>query len=86
MAETAVFCPFVLDRRERALTRNGEAVPIGHRRCVLLETLLDASGEAADKATLMERAWPGVVVEEGNLTVQIAASRRPDAPHHHPAR
>ena len=24
----------------------------------------------------MERAWPGTIVEEGNLTVQIAALRK----------
>jgi TolB-like protein/tetratricopeptide (TPR) repeat protein len=76
MAETAVFGPFVLDRRKRVLTRNGEVVPIGHRSYVLLETLLDAGGETVHKATLMERGWPGVVVEEGNLTVQIAALRK----------
>jgi len=58
------------------LTRNGEALPIGHRGYVLLETLLDAQGEPVDKTTLMERVWPGMIVEESNLSVQIATLRR----------
>jgi TolB-like protein len=58
------------------LTRNGEALPIGHRGYVLLETLLDAQGVPVDKATLMERVWPGMIVEESNLSVQIATLRR----------
>ena len=74
--ETIAFGPFVLDRQRQALTRNGEPVPIGNRGYILLEALLDAAGEPVDKATLMERAWPGTIVEEGNLTVQIATLRR----------
>ena len=75
-AETTAFGPFVLDRRKQVLTRDGEAVPIGHRGYVLLEALLDADGKPVNKATLMERAWPGLIVEEGNLTVQIATLRK----------
>jgi pentatricopeptide repeat protein len=73
---TSHFGPFVLDRRRRMLTRNGEPVPIGHRGYILLETLLDASGEPVSKHVLMERAWPDTMIEEGNLTVQISALRR----------
>ncbi len=74
--ESVALGPFVLDRRRRQLTREGKVVPIGHRGYVLLETLLDAQGAPVDKATLMERAWPGIVVEEGNLTTQIATLRK----------
>ena len=42
----------------------------------LLEALLNAEGKVVTKAELMDRAWPGTIVEEGNLTVQIAALRR----------
>jgi TolB-like protein len=73
---TSAFGPFVLDRERRMLSRNGQPVPIGHRGYVLLETLLDAKGEAVSKAALMERAWPGIMVEEGNLTVQMSTLRR----------
>lgn len=75
-AMTAGFGPFMLDRERRTLTRQGVPVPVGHRGYVLLETLLDAAGEAVSKDVLMERAWPGTLVEESNLSVQISALRR----------
>lgn len=75
-SETTAFGPFLLDRDRHRLTRNGEPVPIGHRGYILLETLLDASGDAVSKGVLMDRAWPGLTVEEGNLTVQMSALRR----------
>lgn len=73
---TSVFGPFALDREQRRLTRMGRPVPVGHRGYALLETLLDAGGEPVSKHVLMERAWPGVIVEEANLTVQISALRK----------
>jgi TolB-like protein/Tfp pilus assembly protein PilF len=73
---TSGFGSFVLDRGRRTLTRQGVPVPIGHRGYVLLEALLDANGEAVSKDALMERAWPGTVVEESNLSVQISALRK----------
>lgn len=70
------FGPFVLDRERRCVMRHGETLAIGHRGYILLEALLDAGGEAVKKEALMERAWPGTVIEEGNLTVQISTLRR----------
>jgi TolB-like protein len=73
---SAAFGPFVLDRARETVTRNGEPIAIGHRGFSLLAALLDARGEAASKAALMEAGWPGSIVEEGNLSVQIAALRK----------
>lgn len=73
---TVAFGPFVLDRRREALLRDGETVTLSHRGYLLLETLLEAQGEAVEKSALIERAWPGMMVEDGNLTVQIAALRK----------
>ena len=42
----------------------------------LLAALLRTPGEAVDKAALMDAAWPGMAVEESNLSVQIAALRK----------
>jgi DNA-binding winged helix-turn-helix (wHTH) protein len=42
----------------------------------LLCALLQAPGQVLSKSALMEAAWPGLVVEESNLTVQIAALRK----------
>lgn len=70
------FGPFVLDRARKTLTRDGRSVPLNRQGYVLLETLLDADGEPVGRETLIERAWPGTAIEDGNLTVQIAALRR----------
>lgn len=69
------FGPFVL-HPGRELQRDGKAVPIGHRALLVLETMLAADGGVVTKAELMARAWPGLIVEEGNITVQIAALRK----------
>ena len=75
-ARTSGFGPFLLDRERRTLTREGVPVPVGHRGYILLEALLDATGQAVSKDVLMERAWPGTLVEESNLSVQISALRK----------
>ena len=69
------FGPFVLDR-QAGLMRDGSPVQLGQRALALLAALADADGAVVAKAALMERAWPGTFVEEGNLSVQIAALRR----------
>jgi TolB-like protein len=74
-AEPISFGPFTLDRSAATLLSGGKPVGLGQRAYALLETLAGADGPV-DKAALMEAAWPGTVVEEGNLTVQIAALRK----------
>lgn len=71
-----VFGPFVLDPGVGTLLRNDEPVAIGHRGLRLLAALVGRSGEILGKAELMDAAWPGMAVEEGNLTVQIAQLRK----------
>ena len=70
------FGPFVLDAARGVLQLDGKSIAIGQRGLALLTALLDAEGRVVSKADLIERAWPGVIVEEGNLTVQIAALRK----------
>ena len=70
------FGPFTFDPVRGTLLRDGKSVPLGQRAAALLQALIAAGGAPVDKSTLMERAWPGTVVEEGNLTVQIAALRK----------
>jgi len=76
MGSKTTFGPFVLDRERRQLMRGSRAVPVGHRGYTLLETLVDAQGEPVSRETLMERVWPGTIIEEGSLTVQVSALRR----------
>src|SRR6478609_9490031 len=70
------FGPFVLDSDAGTLLRDDEPVAVGHRGVKLLAALLGRPGEILGKAELMDAAWPGTAVEEGNLTVQIAQLRK----------
>ena len=66
------FGPFVLDPGAGTLLRHDVPVAVGHRGLKLLAALVGRPGEILGKAELMDAAWPGMAVEEGNLTVQIA--------------
>ena len=76
MAGRTTFGPFTLDRVRKRLTRDGQAVPISHRGYVVLEALLDADGAPVSKDALMARAWPDMMIEDGNLTVLVSTIRR----------
>jgi TolB-like protein len=75
-ARRLAFGPFVLDPEAGALLRKGEPVPLGYRAMRLLTAFLDRPGEVLTKSDLIDAAWEGAAVEEGNLTVQIAALRK----------
>src|SRR5262249_15303191 len=68
--------PFRLDAEAEILFRNGEPLPIGKRAVALLRVLVERAGVPVSKDALLEAAWPGLVVEESNLPVQIAAVRK----------
>ena len=68
--------PFKLDRRSRTLVRDGVPLVLGGRALDVLLVLAGAEGATVQKAELLERAWPGVTVEENNLQVQISVLRR----------
>src|SRR6186713_303824 len=70
------FGPFVLDAGAGTLFRNDVPVAVGYRGLRLLAALVGRQGEILGKAELMDAAWPGTAVEEGNLTVQIAQLRK----------
>lgn len=75
-AAVSTFGPFAFDREQMKLTRDGQALTLGSRGAALLAALADARGVVVSKDSLMQAAWPGAVVEEANLTVQIGALRR----------
>ena len=58
------------------LFRDNRPVAIGARGASLLAALLSAQGGVVSKSALMDAVWPGLVVEESNLSVQIAALRK----------
>jgi TolB-like protein/Tfp pilus assembly protein PilF len=82
MAKFHEFGPFQLDTEAEVLLRGNELVGIGRRGVAVLRVLLERPGEPVTKDQLIGAAWSGLVVEEANLSVQIAALRRAlaDAP------
>ncbi len=70
------FGPFRLDTEAKVMTRAGTPTPLGARAVAVLATLVERPNEYVPKARIVDVAWPGLVVEEGNLTVQISAIRR----------
>jgi len=68
--------PFQLNAGSRVLTRDGEPVALGSRAVAVLAVLVERANEHVPKDSIIEAAWPGMVVEEGNLAVQISAIRR----------
>lgn len=74
--EPLAFGPFLLDRARGRLTRAGSDVPLGQRALAVLAVLAEAAGRTVRKEDILDRAWPGTVVEEGNLTVQVAVLRK----------
>ena len=74
--EEISFGPFRLDLRRPELRRGDQPVRIYRRPLAILCALAEAKGEIVSKHELMARLWPGRVVEEGNLHVQISALRK----------
>jgi DNA-binding winged helix-turn-helix (wHTH) protein len=70
------FGPFVLDVDAGTLLRDGVPVPVGYRGFLLLEALLNRPSEVLTKSDLFDAGWQGAVVEETNLSVQIASLRK----------
>ena len=75
-ANAFAFGPFCLVPEHQLLLKNGDAVRIGRRAVDLLTALVQCHGQVVSKGELLARAWPGIVVDEGNLKVTIAALRR----------
>ena len=71
-----LFGPFELNVTERSLKKADEAVPLGGRAFDILMALIDRAGEVVTKGELIAKAWPDVMVEEGNLRVQLSALRK----------
>jgi TolB-like protein len=70
------FGPFRLDPDAETLFYGDEPVALGQRAVSLLRLLLASAAAPVSKDALIAAAWPGLAVEDSNLTVQIAALRR----------
>ena len=70
------FGPFVLIPERQLLLKGEVPVRIGGRALDILTALVERPGELVNKRELMARTWPNMIVEEGNLKVNMAALRR----------
>ncbi len=61
---------------ERQILVEGRPAPVGARAFDLLLALIDARDRVVTKDELLDRVWPGVVVEENNLQVQVSTLRK----------
>src|SRR5437016_6283704 len=70
------FDRFELDSATRQLLADGQPVVLGARALDILLTLIERRERLVTKDELLELVWPGLVVEENNLQVQISALRK----------
>jgi non-specific serine/threonine protein kinase len=70
------FAHFELQLDERRLLATGAPVEIGPRAFDLLVAMVERGGHLVTKSELLERVWPKLIVEEGNLHVQVWALRK----------
>jgi adenylate cyclase len=80
-ADISLFEGFRLDRRGGVLSRRGEQgvfapIAIGGRALDVLGVLIERPGDLVSRDEIIEAVWPGTVVEDSNLNVQVAALRR----------
>ena len=68
--------PFRLEPENEVLMRLGAAEPLGRRAVSVLAALVKNARKPMAKDAIIDAAWPGLVVEEANLSVQISSIRR----------
>jgi predicted ATPase/DNA-binding winged helix-turn-helix (wHTH) protein len=71
-----LFGRFELRPGERVLLADGAPVTLGARAFDLLVALADRPGTLITKDDLLAAVWPGLVVEENNLQVQVSTLRK----------
>ena len=70
------FEKFTLLTSEKRLLADGQPVALGSRAIDLLLVLVQRRGEVVSKDELFKSAWPGLVVEDNNLAVQMSVLRK----------
>jgi len=71
-----IFGPFRLNVGERMLLRDGEQVPLPPKAFDLLVTFVQNPNRLLTKDELLNKVWPGLNIEEGNLALNISMLRR----------
>ncbi len=70
------FGSFELQPDERRLLADGQPLALGPRAFDVLLALVERAGQLVSKNQLLDLVWPGLVVEENNLQVQISSIRK----------
>ncbi|MDK3075891.1 winged helix-turn-helix domain-containing protein [Sedimentitalea sp. JM2-8] len=70
------FDDFILDRRKRQLLCGPDVVRVGARAFDLLEMLVMHRDRIVSRDEIMQAVWPGTIVGDNNLNVQVANLRR----------
>jgi non-specific serine/threonine protein kinase len=70
------FGRFELQPATRQLLADGQPVELGARAFDVLHALIERRERLVTKEELLDLAWPGIVVEENNLPVQVSSLRR----------
>jgi predicted ATPase/DNA-binding winged helix-turn-helix (wHTH) protein len=70
------FSRFVIALNRRELLEDGVPVELGGRAFDLLLALIDGGGRVLSNEALMNRVWPGRVVEDNSLHAHISALRK----------
>src|SRR5437773_9760060 len=65
------FGSYQLDAVERVLLRDGQPVIVPPKDLETLLVMVERAGHIVEKEELLEKVWPGVFVEEGNLARHI---------------
>jgi predicted ATPase/DNA-binding winged helix-turn-helix (wHTH) protein len=77
LASTAYgFAGFELKPKERAVLQFGTPVRLGARAFDVLMALIERRDRVVTKDELFDIVWPGLVVEENNLQVQVSSLRK----------
>lgn len=65
------FGPYQLEAQERVLRRDGQPVTLPPKDLETLFVLVERAGHIVEKEELLEKVWPGVFIEEGNLSRHV---------------
>ena len=70
------FDRFEVRSLERLLLKDGQVLAVGSRGLDLLIALIERRGKLVTKDELLDAVWPGLVVEESNVQVQVSGLRK----------
>jgi predicted ATPase/DNA-binding winged helix-turn-helix (wHTH) protein len=76
MKDAFSFGPFRLHPGKRILRKDGAVVSLGSRAFDILVAMVEHNGRVLAPGELMAIAWPGLIVEDSNVRVQVANLRR----------